>query len=220
MNVKTFRFALPLVACVGQLAFAQDRLAPPLSPPVPVEFAVGTRYASINLVMSKAMSPQSRLGVFHLATLVMDYDGEEDDDLSMQSLLFFAPHAKFRLTGGAFYASRPGFSPTVGMQFVNPGRTWFVLLAPRVNLETEPSYSVFSILRYTRPLKTPRRALYASLQSLGTFDAGGHIKSCQWTRIGMDIRGTQFGLAANVDEAGPKPDVAFSVGAFVRRELF
>ncbi|MEX2154224.1 MAG: hypothetical protein WD825_12865 [Gemmatimonadaceae bacterium] len=47
-----------------------------------------------------------------------------------------------------------------------------------------------------------------------------HIKSYQWMRAGLDIRGTQFGLGVNLDEAGPKPRVEASAGVFVRREVF
>lgn len=213
MNLRIVVFVLPMLSSLGRVVHAQRATAP-----TPVEFTAVNRYASFNLVMSKPLSANSRWGFFHLTTLVMDYDAE-GDDLSMQSLLYFAPQARFRLTGGAFYGSRPGFSPTAGIQFVNAGRRWFVLLAPRVNLESEPSYTMFSILRYARPLNA-RRALYASLQSLNILDADGHIKSYQWTRMGLDIRGTQLGLAANFDESGPKPHPEFSLGAFVRRELF
>jgi hypothetical protein len=189
------------------------------SSPIPVELMTGSRYVSLNLVMSKGLSPASRWGFFHLTTLVLDYDGHEDDDLALQSLLFFEPLDRFRLTAGAFYGSGPGFSPTAGVQFVNSGPEWLVLLAPRVNLEAEPSYSVFSILRHTRRL-TARIVVYASLQALNTFDANGHIKSYQWSRIGLDLRGTQVGVAVNLEELGPAPRVQVSAGAFVRRELF
>ncbi len=58
------------------------------------------------------------------------------------------------------------------------------------------------------------------MRALNIFDAGGHVKSYQWVRLGLEIRGTQFGLAANFDEFGPDPDAYFSMGLFVRRELF
>ena len=98
-------------------------------------------------------------------------------------------------------------------------RNWFVLVAPRVNLESDPSYSIFSILRYSRG-EIGRPRLYLALQALNAFDARQHIRSYQWTRIGADVRGTQFGLAVNFDEAGPNPRVNASVGVFVRREVF
>ncbi|MGI9175352.1 MAG: hypothetical protein ACR2GR_08560 [Rhodothermales bacterium] len=179
----------------------------------------GSRYASINVVMSKSFSASSKFGFFHLNTLTMDYDDKSESDLTLQNLLFFEPVEGFRLTGGAFYASQPGFSPTAGMQYIHAGKRWFILLAPRINIESDPSYTVFSIVRHEAEI-TEHATLYTSLQALNIFDADGHVKSYQWTRLGLGINGTQFGLAANFDEFGPNPQVAFSVGVFVRREVF
>jgi len=180
----------------------------------------GDAYASINLVLTKPVAPGSRWGVFHQSTLVAGYDEDEvEDDVAMQSLLTFAPGGGFRLTAGTFYGSVPGVSPTVGMQYLRPGARWFVLVSPRVNVERDPSYSVFSILRYTHGT-APKTRLFLSLQALNTFDADRHIKSYQWMRVGLDMRGTQFGLGVNLDEAGPKPQVEARVGLFVRREIF
>jgi hypothetical protein len=191
---------------------------PAHSQPIPVELAAGTRYATINLVMSKGFGETSRFGFFHLSTLVMDYDDEEQDDLSTQDLLFFEPVTGFRLTAGAFYGTRPGFNPTAGMQYMRAGRTLFLLVSPRINIESDPSFSVFSIARY-RPDLTEHAKLYLGLRMLNSFDTERHIKSYQWLRAGVDIRGTQFGVTANVDERGPQPDVTFTVGLFVRREI-
>ena len=189
------------------------------SAPVPVEVMVGNAYSTANLVLSKPFAPQSHWGVFHQNTLSMFYDDARDGDLAAQTLLTFAPGAGFRLTAGAFYGTAPGVSPTAGIQYVRPGRNWFVLVSPRVNLESDPSYSIFSILRYSRG-EIGRPRLYLALQALNAFDARQHIRSYQWTRIGADVRGTQFGLAVNFDEAGPHSRVNASAGVFVRREVF
>jgi hypothetical protein len=55
---------------------------------------------------------------------------------------------------------------------------------------------------------------------LNLFDASTHIKSYQWFRLGFDIKGIQFGLAANIDEFGPEPSVETNFGVFVRKEIF
>lgn len=191
---------------------------PARAQPIPVEVMVGTRYASLNVVMSQRLSPDSRFGFFHLNTLTMHYREGTRDDLAMQGLLFVEPVPRLRVTGGAFYGTRPGFTPTAGFQYLNAGPGWFVLLAPRITLEREPAYTVFSILRYEPTLASGNR-LYGSLQALNTFDSGGHIKSYQWLRLGLSRNGTQFGLSANADELGPSPRVQFSVGLFVRREV-
>ncbi len=184
---------------------------------IPIELAAGFRYATANLVVSKGFTETSKFGFFHQSTLSVDYDDEQEDDLAMQQLLFFEPLSGFRLTGGAFYGG-PGFSPTAGMQYVNAGRAFLLLISPRVNIESDPSFSVFSIVRY-KPAVTRNARLYLGMQLLNTFDTSNHIKSYQWLRVGLDLEGTQFGIAVNFDEFGPHPDLEVSAGLFIRREI-
>lgn len=180
----------------------------------------GTAYTSVNFVLSKPFARTSRWGFFHQSTLVAGYDeAEVEDDVALQGLVTFEPRDGFRLTAGAFFASGPGASPTVGMQYVRPGARWFVLVSPRVNVERDPSYSIFSILRYTRGREADAR-LFLSLQALNTFEKAGHIKSYQWLRAGVDVRGTQVGLALNLDEDGPRPRIETRAGLFLRRDVF
>lgn len=225
----THRIAVPIwTSCLlGAIAQAQapasvrehEPAGAARSAPVPVEVMVGNAYSSAVLVLSKSFAPRSRWGVFHENTLRAFYDETEDGDVAAQTLLTFAPSAGFRVTAGAFYGTAPGVSPTAGVQYVKPGKRWFLLVAPRVNLERDASYSIFSILRYTRGAEG-RPRLYLAVQALNAFDARQHIRSYQWTRVGVDVRGTQFGLAANFDAAGPNPRVDASAGVFVRREVF
>jgi hypothetical protein len=189
------------------------------SQPIPVEFMAGNRYATINVVLSKNFSQTSRFGFFHLNTLTMNYSDKNKNDLALQNLLFFEPLKNFRITGGAFYSTKPGFSPTAGIQYINAGKKWFILISPRINIESDPSFNNFSIIRYKTRI-SEKTILYTSLQALNIFDATGHIKSYQWVRTGMEIKGTQFGIAFNFDEFGPNPKITGNFGVFVRKEIF
>ncbi len=203
-----------LSSLIGVLVCA----APALAQPIPIEVTVGDDYASTNLVVSRPFTPTSRLGFFHLSTLEMDYEDESQNGIAIQNLAFLELGRGFRVTGGAFHSER-GFSPTAGMQYVRAGRNLFLLVAPRVNIESNRSYSVFSIVRY-RPQLTTNVRLYAAGQLLNSFNAERHLRSYQWLRLGVEIKGTQFGLAVNLDEDGPDPDLAYNIGMFVRREIF
>lgn len=201
---------LPIVLVPACSATAQA----PSSPPVAVELTAVTDYASVDLVLSKPLAPGSRWGVFHQHTLVAGYDRSHADDLATQSQVTFAATRWLRLTSGMFYASGPGFSPTAGLQLTGMGHGWFLSVSPRVNVERQPSYSVFTFVERTRG------RLYVNLQSLNAFDAQQHFRSYQWVRAGVDFRGTKLGVGANLDEIGPSPSIDGSVGVFVRREVF
>ncbi|MBN1790982.1 MAG: hypothetical protein JW830_10835 [Bacteroidales bacterium] len=187
------------------------------SQPIPVELMAGHHYASVNVVVSKNFTETSRLGFFHLNTITMDYDEKGNHDFTLQDLLFYEPIKNIRITGGAAYG-KFGFRPTAGMQYVKTGKVLFILISPRINIDSEPTYNFFSIVRY-KPSLTENTKLYFGIQLLNVFDANEHIKSYQWLRAGMEIKGIQFGLAAGLDEIGPQPDVQSNLGLFIRYEI-
>lgn len=187
--------------------------------PIPVELMAGNQYATINLVVSKQFAETSRFGFFHLNSLTMHYQDKNKNDLALQNLLFYEFLDNFRLTGGAFYSTKPGFSPTAGMQYLKTGKKWFILLSPRINIENDPSINLFTIIRYKTRI-SEHAGLYTSLQALNIFDGNGHIKSYQWFRAGIEFKNTQFGLAANFDEFGPEANITTSFGVFLRKEIF
>ena len=204
--------ALACVSCcglTGRLSAAQ---------PIPVEVMAGTRYASSSVVLSRHFAPGARFGFFHLGTTNLDYESGEGE-VTTQDLLFFEPVRGFRIAGGAFYGSGPGFKPTAGLQYLRAGKSWFVLLSPRANLERDPAYSVFSILQLKPPLGAKAKG-FALLQALSVLNSEGHNFSYQWLRLGLDREGRQFGLAINLEQARAGPAFQISVGVFVRREIF
>lgn len=191
---------------------------PAAAQPIPVELTVTKDYTTTNLVVSRMFTPASPFGFFHLSTIEMVHEDESQNGMAIQNLVFLQLPREFRVTGGAFISER-GFSPTVGMQYIKAGRDLFLLVAPRMNIESEPSYSVFSIVRY-RPQITPATRLYLGAQLLNSFSTDRHLRSYQWLRVGLEVKGTQFGLAVNLDQEGPTRHFSHGLGAFVRREIF
>ena len=187
--------------------------------PIPVEFMAGQRYALVNMVMSKKFNTDSNIGFFHVNSLTMDYKDKSEDNLVVQNMLFYEPLRNFRIAGGAAYATKPGFSPAAGLQYIHVGPHWFVLFSPRITIESDPSYTMFAIVRYAARMNENYN-LYTSLQALNVFDTHEHITSSQWIRAGLDRHGLQFGVAVNFDEAGPDPNVKINAGLFIRREIF
>lgn len=206
----------PLALCAILLLFGAAHTT---AQPIPVELTITDDYATTNMVVSKTFSPTSPLGFFHLSTIEIDYDDTSTTNFALQNQIFAElPGGLLRFTGGAFHSER-GFNPTAGAQIIKATGNAFVLVAPRVNFGSSQSYSVFSLVRY-RPQIHEGVRLYLGAQLLNTFSAERHLRSYQWLRAGLEVKGTQFGLALNFDEDGPDPRVVTSVGVFVRRELF
>jgi hypothetical protein len=186
--------------------------------PIPVEVVMGNKYGSVNLAFSRNFAQNSRLVFFHMNTVQFGYKDKNKNDFILQDLMCVETIKNLRIASGVVY-SPGGFNPTAGLQYVYGGEKLFFLCAPRVNIERSLSYDIMTIIQY-KPKINEHVRLFAKLQLLNLFDSGGNLKSYQWMRLGLDIKGIQFGLAANLDENGPNPKVENNFGLFIRKELF
>jgi len=186
--------------------------------PIPIELMLGHQYGAIDMAFSKKFSPTSRLGLFHMNTIQFDYNEEAKNSFILQDQLFVETFKNLRVTAGVAY-SKGGFDPTAGLQYLIIGKKLMFLCAPRVNIDSDPSYDIMNIIQYKTPLNE-RTTLFARAKFLNVFDAEGNIKSFQWFRLGFEKKGVQFGLAFNLDENGPNPSVEYNLGTFIRKEIF
>lgn len=186
--------------------------------PIPVELMMGNKYGTVNLVFSRNLSQNSRLGFFHMNTVQFDYNDKLKNSFILQDLMYVETFKNLRIAGGVAY-SKGGFNPTAGLQYVYSGKTLVFLCAPRVNIETDPSYDLMTIVQY-KPAINDKIKLFTRVQMLNLFNSGGNIKSYQWMRLGLEVKGFQFGLAANLDEYGPNTGVESNFGLFLRKEIF
>lgn len=186
--------------------------------PIPVELMLGYQYGVVDMAFSKKFSPTSRFGLFHMNTIQFDYNEEAKNSFILQDQLFIETFKNLRVTAGAAY-SKGGFDPTAGLQYIFSGKKLMFLCAPRVNIDSEPSYDIMNIIQYKTHINE-RTNLFTRAKFLNVFDAEGNIKSYQWFRLGIETKGLQFGLAFNLDENGPNPSVESNVGVFIRKEFF
>ena len=209
MNIFKLYFLSIIFTLCAVSAFSQ---------PIPVELTGGNKYGTINISLGKNFTQESKFGFFHMNTIQFDYKDENKNSFIMQDLLYYEPLKNFRIATGAAY-SKGGFNYTSGLQYLYTDKKLFILLAPRINIERNPTYDIMTIVQY-RPQLSEKLKLYTRFQMLNLFNSEGNIRSYQWLRLGLEINGTQFGLAANLDEYGQNPKVEYNYGVFIRREIF
>jgi hypothetical protein len=186
--------------------------------PTPIELMIGQKYGTVNLIYDRHFSQNSRFGLFHMNTVQFDYKSKIYNSFILQDQLYVETLKNLRVSGGVVY-SNGGFNPTAGLQYVYGGRKLFFLCAPRINIKSNPSYDLMTILQF-KPEINDRLKLYTRFELLHLFDSGGNIKSYQWIRLGLEVKGIQFGLAADFDEYGPDPSAKSNFGVFIRKEIF
>jgi hypothetical protein len=188
------------------------------SQPIPVELMAGNKFASVDVSFSKSFTQSSKFGFFHMNTLQADYNNKYNNSFVILDMMTYEVVKNLKIVGGAFYGM-PGFNTTAGIQYNYVSKNVFFLFAPRVNIINNPSYDFMTILQIKSEL-TEKIKLFTRLKLLNLFDSDGHIKSYQWLRLGLEIKGTQFGIAADFDEYGANPKVQYNFGLFFRREIF
>lgn len=186
--------------------------------PIPVELMTGNKYGTVNLSFSRNFSQTSKFGFFHMNTVQFDYKDKNSNSFILQDLAYFEVIKNLRIAGGVAY-SKGGFDPTAGLQYVYSNQKLLILFAPRVNIESDLSYDVMTIIQY-KPDISDKVKLYTRLQFLNLFNSDGNIKAYQWFRLGLEMKGIQFGLAYDLDEYGPNPSATGNFGVFVRKEIF
>ncbi|MGB8489416.1 MAG: hypothetical protein WCE64_00005 [Bacteroidales bacterium] len=187
--------------------------------PISLEIMGGNNYGKFTMVMNKKFSENSKFGFFHLDIIEFDYINNMDHDLMLQNLLYYEPLKNFRLTGGAFYGGKPGFKPTLGTQYSFNTKNFFLLIAPRINIEENPTYDIFSLLKAELPINN-NLSIFSSIQSLNLLNKDGIIKCGQELRLGVDTKGYKFGLAAGFEQRGSRFEKSGNFGVFIQKEIF
>lgn len=210
MNLfKNTSVSLSLILLTGFLVNAQ---------PIPVELLMGNKYGTVNVSLNRNFSQNSRFGFFHMNTVQFDYNNKLNNSFLLQDLLYVETFKNLRVAAGVAY-SKGGFNTTAGLQYAYSGKRLLFLFAPRINIISDPTYDLMTIIQF-KPSINENVKLFTRVQMLNLFNSDGNIKSYQWFRLGLEVKGLQFGIAANFDEYGPDPSIESSFGLFLRKEIF
>lgn len=190
---------------------------PLLSQPIPIETMAGQHNFWLQQVVSKQMN-NSRWGYFNVSSLHAFYD-ETPEELMSQSYLTYKVNQGIKLGVGTFYASAPGFSPSVNIQFAHQGKNHFILAIPRVDLTHKPAYDIMAMAEFF-PALNKQLKLYSRIQTMFNYTNQYHNRSYQNIRLGLDFDAFQAGIAANFDAYGRNITYTANYGIFFRKPIF
>lgn len=188
-----------------------------------IEVMGGNRYFQYQHSLSQYMKAESRFGWQHIATLVKRYNANTEtvkmpDELMNQAYLTFRLHPYLLLKGGLFYTNAGGYQPALGMQFTIRKKDWAVVMAPRIDINKNGSYELFTLVEFS-PSITSKTKLYTRLQAMSNFSSANHNRSYQQARIGVETRSFQLGGGITFDQYGTTGKQHCNSGIFIRRLL-
>lgn len=111
-----------------------------------------------------------------------------------------------------------GGGADAGLHIFKPRKNWMLFGLASVGIKQELEYSWFSIFRFSPPI-SEKWKLFTGLELFTLFNRQGHAFSVQRIRLGLDFKGYQFGLAANLSQAGKEPVLDQNLGGFIRRSF-
>lgn len=191
--------------------------------PITLEGLVGNDYVFYQHFISKRFSPQGRFGLMHVANVANRYQtdpkkGGRPNELMNQAYLTTRMSPAFTLLTGMYYNNFIGIRASAGVQYAKPFRSGLVVIIPRVDIEHHGSVELMGMIEY-QPSLSGSTKLYTRLQVMTNYGAYQHNRSYQRLRVGIDLKGTQFGLGINVDEYGKESKIYMNGGFFVRKEI-
>lgn len=181
-----------------------------------VDAMAGSRNYWYQHVLSQPIQ-SSDWGFFNVSSL-NGFGQAQKDELMSQSYITYSVIKGIKLGAGTFYSTVPGFKASANIQLLLKGKNYTVIVIPRIDVNSYPSYDCMSQIEYV-PSLTNKIKLYTRIQTLFNYTQLQHNRSYQYVRLGIDYKQTQLGLALNNDVYGSKKISFLNIGVFVRKDL-
>ena len=186
-----------------------------IAQPIPVEgFAVHQAYRYQHSFSGKI---DDLFGVSHSSSLLEIYQ-ENETEIMSQTYATITVSNSLKLGLGTFYASVPGFSPSLNLQFAQKKADWLLLIVPRIDLTEKPAYDLMMLFEYS-PSLNPKIKLYSRIQTMESYNGLKHNRGYCHFRLGVHLKKIQLGLAAGLESYGKKYEYKDNYGLFIRTEI-
>jgi hypothetical protein len=183
----------------------------------PSEVFAGPRSTLFQQVINANLT-ETKWGYFRTASLQKNSWEQNQMEIMNQDYITYSFFPFLKLAAGTFYATVPGLSPSLALQFMKVGNYHFFLIVPRIDIQKQGSYDLFTLVELRSPLIQKYR-LYARLQNMLNFSGLLHNRSYLQFRIGIERMAIKMGIGINWDAYGNEVQVQRSLGLFLKYDL-
>jgi len=153
-------------------------------------------------------------GFSHVSSLLELYSADAKTEIMTQSYITYNLYPAVKIGMGTYYASKPGFSPSVNLQFIKKGKNYSFIITPRIDLTWHPAWDVLAAVEF-RPKLNANNNYYFRIQTLDNFTGTKHNRSYQYIKLGLERKRMLFGIAADFDAYGSHLNYAQNFGVFL-----
>ncbi|WP_297337555.1 hypothetical protein [Algoriphagus sp.] len=211
-----------LVFSTALIAQEKELVRPPMSPPIQPELHFGNHKLVFQNIMIKPLDKAHKWDFFTITYFDIHFQ-DEDEAFNEGLIQTYVAYNFLKGVGigiGGTYNSFKGVSPNLVGQFVNAGPSHLVVFFVAAHLTSTPSYEAFTQIQY-RPRISGNVRLFTQLMALTNWDQLEiHSRNFQQFRVGLDVKGYQFGFGVDLDQYGPERQAKTNVGLFIRTEIF
>lgn len=210
-----------LLGVFGSPLFGQEGAS---NPPINIETLFSNKGSLIGTNFSKSFSPNSKFGIFSIAEHYGRHKVAEQitgNSYMAQTHLTYELFNNFKVTAGGMITQATGFRPIAGLQYNLKVKDFFILLAPRIDLNQSYSGEMLGFIEYT-PQLSGAWSLYSRFQGMYThnFKEEHHDISYLRGRLGLRYKTFSFGVGANFIYYGPDKVREDDIGLFLGVLLF
>jgi len=199
----------------------QESKAQAPKPPTLVEAFFGNEALYFQLVVRKKFAPTSRLGFFTLASYSADYENHlAENAIVVPVQLSYELGKGFGIMGGTDINSNSGFAAIVGPQYNYVSKEFLAITVISFFLNKDNDVKLFGLYEY-KPSFTENLGLYTRVQFVvnQSWRLGLNNQRYLYLRAGLQNKQLIYGLAANLEQAGPLKRKGENYGLFIRWEF-
>lgn len=210
--MKRYIVFIFLLLSIGS-SWAQNQIAP-----VPVEVNFGEDNFSMQMIIKKNFTPESKLYLFSIATFNADYkNSAESISVVLPMQVNYSLNKNWSLMSGLDVNSHAGIHPLLGIQHNVIKQNLMTITSVSVIPDSENSYKLFGLYEY-KPTLNENYSLYSAIRMMYVHDMSNHwhSRSFIYSRLGIQRKQYAYGLSLNFDYFGPTKKFKRNAGLFVK----
>jgi hypothetical protein len=171
---------------------------------------------AVNELFKIKFSKESKFGYTNVTQFSAPYSDISDFHILMINDLSYALPKSFSITLGAVYTRENSLRPSIGLQYLNIGPKWQIMLSSKIAIWEEIEFLFLSKIQYATPL-TKKLDLVFRMDNIHKFNKSGHLITKFRLRAGLGKKKNQAGLASDILLQGRNFACEPSFGLFYKR---
>ena len=188
---------------------------------IPVQIFAGNKAVEYNFLWQKDIDAEGKVNTFNFTFYNVNYEDQDLNSYEIYQAVTYNLNKTWGLASGGRFSGN-AFSPLIALSYQIQTTDLYLNIFPGFQYATstdQVEYTLFGLLFYT-PKLNEKWNLFSQLAFEPIFNSTKHVFSYQQIRLGLGYKKRlQFGIGANLEQAGKDFALSENYGLFIRVEL-